>query len=195
MGTRSCSPACERCATFRAVALRIVGEDGVEAVTAQRLSWAAGVSEDELRRHYRDPLICLGETYEEVSEGIYEDFRRCFDAEPGWRRALMLASRTLLQRMAAYPDEARLCFVEILRSDHELLRRRDRSRRRLVDLFVAELGRRRDHPEQFRLQLELVIGAGFQTIAAAIESGDISGLTELANELESRALVFEPVAA
>ena len=128
------------------------------------------------------------------AQGVYDDFRRSFAAEPGWRRALMLASRTLLARMAAHPDEARLCFVEILRSDHELLRRRERSRRRLVELFVSELGRRRELAEQYRVQLELLIGAGFQTIATAIELGDISGLPRLAPELESRGLVFEPVA-
>lgn len=45
------------------------------------------------------------------------------------------------------------------------------------------------------MQLELLIGAGFQAIAAAIESGDITALPGLAPELESRAFVCEPVPA
>lgn len=195
MSKQQPTPDCDICTHLRAAALSIIGSDGIEHVTIERLAAEACMPERLVLEHYEDASDCLYATYEEVSEGIYEDFARCFAFEPGWRRALMLAARTLLARLAAAPAEARLCFVDILRSDHELLRRRNLSRRRLVDLFVRELGRRRDDPEQFRVQLELLIGAGFQAIAAAVESGDVQGLPGIEPELESRAFVFEPVAA
>lgn len=195
METASCSSTCLACAALRAASLAIVDEAGIDGVTLERLAAHTGASAPWIRAHYPSAAACLADTYEHVSRGIYDDFARCLATEQGWRRALMLAARTLLARMASHPAEARLCFVEILRADRELLRRRAASRRRLVDLLVSELGRRRDRPEQFRIQLELLLGAGFQAIAAAVEAGDAADLPTLAGELESRAFVFEPAAA
>jgi hypothetical protein len=127
-----------------------------------------------------------------VAFSIYEDFANAFAAETGWRKGLRRAGVTLLRRMSANPGEARLCFVEVLHSDHELRRRREANRRRLVDLFVSELGRRRDHPERFRIQLELLIGAGFHAIAHAVARGKVDKLAALEPELATRAFVFEP---
>jgi hypothetical protein len=127
-----------------------------------------------------------------VARGIYEDFAVAFAAEPGWRRGLRRGGVSLLRRLGARPAEARLCFVEVLHGDLELRRRRDANRRRLVDLFVAELGRRRDHPEHFRMQLELLIGAGFQAIAFEVARGKVDRLAALEPELVTRAFVFEP---
>jgi hypothetical protein len=172
-----------------------VGEDGIQGLNDERISAVAGRTLGDGGQHYPDTRACLYATYEEVAQSIYEDFERCFAIEEGWRRALMLAGRTLLARLAARPAEARLCFVQILKGDHELLRRREASRRRLVELFVRELGRRRDEPEQFRMQLELLIGAGFQMIARAVTTGEVHELPELEPELQYRAFVFEPVAA
>jgi hypothetical protein len=154
-----------------------------------------GLVEEQVRAHYSDVASCLYATYEEVSDSIYEGWADVFAKVPGWRRALAAGARRLLERLACNPGEARLCFVEILRSDHEMLRRRDASRRRLVELFVRELGRRREQPEQFRVQLELLIGATFQAIGAAIAAGDVTSLPALAPELEQRAYVFEPIQA
>lgn len=193
MTTASCTSTCGTCGQLRAAALEIVGEDGLQAVTLERLADKAGLSTDEVQHHYPYLSECLYETYEEVANCIYEDFAHSFASEPRWRTALTVGGRTLLERMAANPAEARLCFVDILQGDHELLRRRDAARRRLVDLFVAELGHRRGEPEQFRVQLELLIGAAFQAIAAAVATGAIDELPRLEPELESRAYVFEPV--
>lgn len=195
METNLCKQDCEVCTALRAATLAIIAEDGIGPLAAECLAARAGISPDEFPEHYADASECLYATYEQISGEIYDDFATALATEQGWRRALALAGRTLLERLAARPAEARLCFVEILRSDHELLRRRALARRRLVDLFVSELGRRRDDSEQYRMQLELLIGAGFQAIATAIETGDVNGLPALEPELESRALVFEPVPA
>ncbi len=130
-----------------------------------------------------------------MSRSIYDDFVAAFAAESDYRDALRLARDTLLERMTARPNEARFCFVEVLRGDHELLRRRDASRRRLVALLMDELARRCDQSELLRMQVELLVGAGFQAISAAVEEGDVAELAELGPELESRALVFAPVPA
>jgi AcrR family transcriptional regulator len=184
------------CGQLRSAALSIVGADGIESLTMRRIAGQAGVPEDEAERHYRTAEDCLHQTYEEVSAGVLDDFRSAFRAEPGWRRALTLGGRTLLERMAARPEEARLCFIEVLRGDHELMRRRVASRRRMVQLFSSELRARMDDGDEVsELQLELLIGAAFQAISAAVTAGDIADLPELESELVWRAEVFEPVPA
>jgi hypothetical protein len=175
--------------------LAIVGEDGIDGLSVERLAAWSGLSPEQLVAHYPTSPACLYDTYEEVALSIYRDFEWAFGATQGWRNALRLAASTLLQRMANAPAEARLCFAEILQGDYELLRRREASRRRLVELFVSELGRRREDPELFRMQLELLIGAAFQTIAASVADDGTAQLEGLSSELESRAFVFEPVAA
>jgi hypothetical protein len=190
----TCSNTCPTCARLCEATLGLVAASGLEALTDARLADAAGLTLAELHAHYLTAADCLYDTYDAVALSIYEDFERAFATEPGWRDALRLAGTTLLDRMAARPAEARLCFAEVIRGDHELLRRREASRRRLHVLFVRELGRRRDQAELFEMQLELLIGAGFQAIAAAVAGDRIERLPTLNVELESRALVFESVA-
>jgi AcrR family transcriptional regulator len=190
-----CTSACPSCAQFRGAALKVVGDEGIEALTIERISREAGVASETVRVHYPCASACLYETYEEVSQGVLDDFAAAFANETGWRRALTVGGRTLLERMAARPAEARLCFVEILRGDHELLRRRDVARRRMIDLFERELRRRLDDEDVPRMQLELLIGAAFQAIAAAVAEGRVAELPDLLPDLTSRAYVFEPVAA
>lgn len=145
-----------------------------------------------LAEHYGGAAGCLYATYEEVATAIHDDFAIALASELKWYDALRAGSVGLLRRLSDRPAEARLCFAEILQGDYELLRRREASRRRLVGLFVRELGRRRDEPELVRMQLELLIGACFQAIATAVAAGEGSELERLAPELESRAFVFEP---
>lgn len=152
----------------------------------------AGVEETALVEHYGGVAGCLHATYDEVAVGIYEAFADAMASQPGWYDALRAGSLALLRRLSDEPAEARLCFGEIPQGDHELLRRRASSRRRLLALFVRELGRRREDPELYAVQLELLIGASFQAIAAAVSEGRLEQLEHLAPELESRAFVFEP---
>jgi hypothetical protein len=195
----SCVLDCPACRHLRATALDVVGSGGIYALTMSRLASESGLTVDELRAHYPTAEACLYDTYEEVALEIYHEFASAFITKPRWRSALRFASSRLLARMAARPAEARLCFAEILQGDYELLRRREASRTRLVELFVAEFGKRCSEPEEFRIQLELLIGAGFQTIAAAVADAiaedRLEELLELEPELESRSFVFDRLAA
>jgi hypothetical protein len=190
-----CSSACPTCARLRATALTIVGADGIDGLTYARLAEDAQLSGESARDHYPTASACLCDTYEEVSRSIYEDFKSAFAVQPGWRDALRLATRTLVHRITKHPDEARLCFAEILQGDHELLRRREASRQRMVGLFERELRRRCDWPEPVRMQVELLLGGGFHAIASAVTEDRLTESESLNAELESRMSVFEPLAA
>jgi hypothetical protein len=180
---------------LRDVALTIVGTDGIDALTDSRLAEDADLPWGTIEAHYPTASDCLYATYEEVARSIYQDFRAAFAAERAWRDGLRLATKTLLRRLVERPAEARLCFAEILHGDYELLRRRELSRRRLVRLFIREVRRRCDYPEPYTMQIELLIGASFQAIASAVAEGRLAEYETLAAELESRAFVFEPLAA
>jgi hypothetical protein len=190
-----CPPACATCADLRATALSIVGTDGIDALTLERLAADAHQPADDIKAHYPTAPDCLYDTYEAVAKSIYEDFAAAFTAEQGWRDALRLGSTTLVRRMAARPTEARLCFIEIFHADSELLRRREANRRRLVALFVRERERRCGCSESLKMQLELLIGAAFQAMASAVAQDRVTEDETLAAELESRAFIFEPAAA
>lgn len=191
----SCTEHCSVCDELRAATLAIVGNEGIDVLTTDRLCHAVLLSPDEVRLHYMSAASCLYDTYDEIAWSIYQDFAAAFSSKLRWSDALRCAAHRLLTRMAERPSEARFCFIEVLRGDHELLRRRDASRRRLIGLFMREFARRHESPELFGMQFEMLIGASFQTIAASVLRGGPARLPELGPELDSRASVFAPVAA
>jgi AcrR family transcriptional regulator len=190
-----CELGCESCGSLRRAALELIGEGGGEALSSERLASRAGVSVEQVHAHYATPELCLYDTYAEVSRSVLGDFAEAFAAGSSWPQALRLAGRRLLDRMAQRPAEARLCFLEVQRGDRELRRLREQGRRRMVALFVAEHRRRRQAEELPDMQLELLIGAGFQAIAGAVSQGRVSELPQLEPALEELAGVFEPLAA
>ena len=72
----SCQPACVVCAQLREVALRIIGKDGLWAVTLERLGDETRLSPAEVQAHYATAASCVGDTYEETALSVYEDFVR-----------------------------------------------------------------------------------------------------------------------
>lgn len=188
----SCPPACPTCACLRTATLTIVGADGLDALSEARLADHAGISVERQREHYPNARACLHATYDEVAAAIYEDLAVALRSQPNWYDALRASGIALTRRLSDRPAEARLCFSEIFQGDFELLRRHAASRRRLVNLFVRELGHRREDSESFAVQLELLIGASFQTIASAVGERRVDQLEALMPELETRAHVFEP---
>ena len=55
----SCEPGCLTCERLRDAALEIVGEEGIEALSQERLAEQVGVSACEVSEHYRTaPTAC-----------------------------------------------------------------------------------------------------------------------------------------
>ena len=190
----ACNPDCATCTRLRRAALALVGDGGLEALTLEALAGSAAIDAVELRRHYATEAECLYDTYEEVARDVRDEIAAVFAEVPSWPEALTLVGKRLLAWMAGRPAEARLCFIEILRGDREMLRLRDAERQRTIDLFVREHRRRRHREDLPELQLELLVSAGFRAIGAAVAEGRVAALPELEPELASVAEVFEPVA-
>lgn len=190
----ACTPDCATCALLRRAALSLVGDGGLEAMTLEALASSAAIDAVELRSHYATGAECLYDTYEEVARDVRNVIAAALTEAPSWPEALTLVGKRLLARMAERPAEAQLCFIEVLRGDREMLRRRNAERQRTIDLFVREHRRRRHHEDLPELQLELLVSAGFRAIGAAVADGRGAALPELEPELASLAEVFEPVA-
>jgi AcrR family transcriptional regulator len=187
-----CEPACPTCATLRTAALGVIGAGGIDALTLSALSASSRLPAEVITRHYPSAAACLYDTYVQTSASIRKDFAATLARGSRWAHGLRMAGRGLLQRMARRPDEARLCFLEVLRGERELLRARDRARRLMVEMFRAEHARRRGRENLPDVQFELLIGAAFQAIAAAVAEGRIGELATLEDELVELDGVFEP---
>lgn len=170
----------------------MVGEGGAEALSESGLAERVGLSPDEVGRHYGTVSECLYETYDETACDVLRDMVDAFGEADGWQSGFELSRHRLLERMAARPAEARLCFVETVRGDRELRRRRDVTRRWLVEFLTREYTRRRHEEDLPPLQIELLIGAGFQTISSAVAEGDGDHLIELDGKLAEIAGFFIP---
>jgi AcrR family transcriptional regulator len=193
----SCTPACATCERLRGAALELIGQGGIEALTEESLATRAALAPGDLGDHYRTPADCLYETYDEIASDVIRDLVHAFSNGSDWRSALELSRRLLLERILANPAQARLCFVESVRGDRELRRRHDLARRWIVRFLAREHARRYEQGDLPAMQFEMLVGAGFQTVARAVGSGDSAEVLELDPALSELLEWFipEPVAS
>lgn len=191
----SCEKACSTCASIRSATLELVGERGLGGVYVEALAERTKLTPEELRRHYPTVQACVCDTYERVSMDLVGILADSFGRSGSWSDALTCGVLRVLARLARRPAEARLCFVEVLRGDRELLWRRQNMRRLTIELLSAEQRNRHDTEQLSEMQHEMLIGACFQLISSRVEDGQIDELPDLGRELVELAGVFEPIAA
>lgn len=190
----SCKPACPTCERLRAAALELVGEGGAPAVTVERLAELCGLTPEEVVTHYRKATDCLYATYDEVACGLLLDLVDAFGQGSDWQTSLELSNRRLVERMAASPALARLCFVETVRGDRELRRRRDIHRRWVAKHLASEYASRELHGEDIPdTQFEMLVSAHFQAISDSVANGSGCDFEQLRPKLSEIAGYFIPV--
>ena len=191
----SCGKACVTCASIRSATLQLVGERGLSGVSIDALAERTELTPEQLRSHYPTVEACVHDTYETVSMNLLSIMADSFGRSRSWPDALTSGVGGVLRRLVRRPAEARLCFVEVLRGDRELLWRRENIRRLTVELLTAEHNNRSDNEELPTIQHEMLVGASFQLISSRVEDGQVDGLLELGPELAELAGIFEPIAA
>jgi len=187
----SCTPSCPICLRLREAALAVVGEGGAAGLSHGALEREAGLVRGEAAEHYATAAACLHATYEEVSDSLAADLLGAFSAAIRCETGLYVTWRRLLERLAAHPDEARLCFLETLGGDRELRRRRERRRRWVVDFLAGQRARSGASELSSKLQIELLIGATFHEISAAGAAGRAAELPALEPRLSELARLFD----
>lgn len=191
----SCEKACSTCSSIRSATLELVGDRGLGAVSVETLAERTKLTPLELRRHYPTVQACVCDTYERVSMDLLGILADSFGRTGSWSDALASGVVRVLARLARRPAEARLCFVEVLRGDRELLWRRENMRRLTIELLSAEQRNRNDTVQLSDMQHEMFIGASFQLISSRVTDGQIDALPDLGRELAELTGVFEPIAA
>jgi hypothetical protein len=187
----ACVPGCRVCEQLRGAALGLVGEAGLEGATLEAIAARAGLGEDEAARHYPDAATCVYETYDEVSASVALEMADGFAQGTSWETGFALGRQRMMQRLARRPDEARLCFVEVLR-DRQLRLREAVTRRWIVDFLTEQYERRREAERLPEIQIELLIGAGFQAISHAVSSAEDTATLE--RHMAELAELFGPAA-
>jgi AcrR family transcriptional regulator len=191
----SCEKACGTCAAIRSATLRLVGDRGLSGVSIDALSERTKLTPAQLRSHYPTVEACVHDTYEKVSMDLLSIMADSFERSRSWPDALTSGVGGVLRRLVRRPAEARLCFVEVLRGDRELLWRRENIRRLTVELLTVEHNNRSDNEQLPAIQHEMLVGASFHLISSRVEDGQVDALLELGPELAELAGIFEPIAA
>lgn len=188
----SCQPACATCEQLRAAALQIVGDVGIGALSHESLVARVGLSPQEAAAHYPVLDACLYETYDEEASELVRTVVGAFEDEDDWESGFGRSRAHLIEWLLAHPAGARLLFVEAVRGNRELRRRRELSRRQIVGFFRGQYARSAEGDGVPALQIELLIGAGFQLISGAVAEGDPEAILELEHKLAELEGFFIP---
>jgi hypothetical protein len=192
----SCKQECPTCERLQRLAVEIVTDgDGVDSLSLAALSERSGLSRIEVNEHYATAAACLYDAYEATSKALFGVVADAFGECVSWGAGFEMATRALLERVAANPPEARLCLVEAPRVDRELRGRCERRRREVVEFLAGEHDRRRQRDGLSAVQIELLVGASFHAISRALSEGSSDELFALEPELTELAGVFEPAVA
>lgn len=187
-----CTPGCSTCRLLQGAALAIIGKAGSGSLSHEALEVEAGLAPGEAVRHYATVEACVLATYDRVCGELLGEFVEAFEFAASWDSALASAQRRVLLRLSTHLAEARLCFLEPVRGNRQLRRRRDLRRRWLVDFLTEQRRRLEPGPMTSRVQIELLIGATFQEIVTIVEAGRAAELTALGARFDELAALFEP---
>ena len=126
----SCQPSCATCQQLRAAALEVVGNGGIGALCSESLAAQASLPPEEVAAHYPVLASCLHEGYEEEASDLVRTVVEGYEDGADWQSGFERSRADLVEWVSTHPAGARLFFVEAVRGDRELRRRRDRTRRR-----------------------------------------------------------------
>jgi hypothetical protein len=179
---------------LRSVALQIVAERGTDALSHESLAGEAHVSNESVAAHYPVPASCLHEAYEEQASDLVRTVVGGYEDGTDWQSGLERSRAQLIEWLSEHPAGARVFFVEALRGDRELRRRRDLTRRQIVEFLTGEYARSANGGGVPPLQVELLIGAGFRLISdAMLDGGTEEEMWALEQRLAELDGVFIPV--
>ena len=191
----SCQASCATCDQLRAAALQIVAEAGIEAFSDEQLAAEVSLSVQDVAVHYPVAAACLHESFDREAADLVRNMVAPFKNGGDWQSSFESSRDQLVAWVSTHPASARLLFVEAVRGDRELRRRRDATRRQLVEFFEREYARSPDADGLPALQIELLVGAGFLLISDALDDGETDGIAELKHKLAELDGFFIPVHA
>jgi AcrR family transcriptional regulator len=168
---------------------RAVSELGYPRLTVAAILERAGVSRKTFYEQFSDKEECFLAAYDVVAEGLVRSVSDAFNARGEWRERVHDGLAEFLRVLAAEPDFARMCIVEVLAAGPAALQRRDGVMRTFTVFFDA--GRAQAPPEWLlpKLISESVVGAIYELVYARVLRNRTQELPDLLPDLMYIALV------
>jgi hypothetical protein len=195
-GARTCPTDCAICGRLReSAAAAVLMADG-GPVTMLELAAAAGVPASKAEGHCAEGAArVVADAYRRAAGELFGEYAASLRLVESWPEKLTTALQCLLRRLASEPAMAHLCFVAPTSGDPELREIREAFRVRYVALLQEE--QRRDGSLEIdarlpNLQVELMVGGVFRTIAGLVGDGRAPELPSLLEDVAGAAQVFEP---
>jgi AcrR family transcriptional regulator len=163
---------------------RAVSDLGYPALTVAAILERAGVSRKTFYEHFADKEECFLAAYDVVVEGLVRGVSDAYNREDVWREKVRAGLGEFLRFLAAEPNFARMCIVEVLAAGPGALQRRDGAMRMFTVFFEA--GRQEAPPEMPPLPdlvSESVVGAIYEIIYSRILRNRTEELPDLLPDL------------
>jgi hypothetical protein len=195
-GARTCRMDCAICGRLRESAAAAVLMAGGGRVTMLELAAAAGVPASKAEGHCPEgPARVVADAYRRAGGELFGEYAASLRLVDSWPEKLTTGLQRLLRRLASEPAMAYLCFVAPTGGDPELREIREAFRVRYVALLQEEQRRDASLDADARLpnlQVELMVGGVFRTIAGLVGDGRAPELPSLLEDVAGVAQVFEP---
>jgi AcrR family transcriptional regulator len=171
--------------------VELVARDGYSGVTAERVAERAGVSPADFSRTFDDLDACLLAVVDMAAQGAIRAVQQAAaeaarttpmrDPDERLEHIFEPSLRALLACVAAKPDRARVCLVEVATIGARGLAKRDAALERFVQLLEDALPEQPERPSQ--LVSEMVVGGIHELLQRRARIRDTAGLPELAPAL------------
>lgn len=163
--------------------VRVVAETGYEATTVEQVLVEAGISRRTFYELFDDREDCFVAAYDDamtrVLRVVTDAYLDC--AEP--ERRIEHALETFLELLAAEPDLARVCVVEVFAAGPRARERRADAMDHLAKLVQHALSDMRGDDRLDRLSAQALIGAVHELIYAPVDRRDTASLPGMAHEI------------
>ena len=161
----------------------VVAEIGYEETTVEHVLVEAGVSRRTFYELFGDREDCFLAAYDVAMERVLRVVTDAYlDCEAPERR-IEHALETFLKLLAAEPDLARMCVVEVFAAGPRARERRADAMEHLAKLVQHALGELRGDDKLDRLSAQALIGAVHELIYLPIDRRDTASLPGMAREI------------
>lgn len=164
--------------------VEVLSEHGLEDAQVGRVCKRAAVSRRTFYDVFVDREACLLAAFEFAIEQVTEKIMASFDPHAGWRERIRMGLTTLLECFDQGPGLARLCVIETLKGDQQVLERRGQA----VNALIAAVDQGRSEAESTEpppLTAESTVGGAIAVIHTRLLEHAPRPLASLVNPLMS----------
>jgi len=161
----------------------VVAEVGYEETTVELVLAEAGISRRTFYELFTDREDCFVAAYDAAMQRVLrvvtDAYLDCEEPEQRIEHAL----ETFLRLLAAEPDLARMCVVEVFAAGPRARERRSEAMDHLAKLVQHALGELRGDDKLDRLSAQALIGAVHELIYLPVDRHDTASLPGMAKEI------------